>query len=218
MPRKLLQRNDSLPYHLTARTNNRQEFLPGIEQVWEIIGDECLFLNMVYEVEFHVVVLMPNHFHMILTVPQHDLGVVMNEFMRSVSRRSNRLSGRSGHVFGGPYHWSLINNTRYFGHALKYVYRNPVRAKICTRVEDYPFSTLHGLLGLVHLPFPIHLTRMGLELNLPSMEASQQLDWLNMPFPAEAESLIQQGLKKKLFGSITDRKTRRPFELLKCLV
>src|SRR5690606_20442105 len=106
------------------------------------------------------VVLMPNHFHMILTVPMHDLGVVMNRLMTSVSRRANLFSGRTGHLFGGPYFWSLIASFRYYGHALKYVYRNPVKGGLCERVERYPFGSLHGLLGYSHLPFPIHLTRI----------------------------------------------------------
>lgn len=218
MPRKLLQRNNSLPYHVTARANNRQEFPLKLRQFWEIVGNECLFLHIVYRVEFQAVVLMPNHFHMILTVPQHDLGIVMNEFMKSVSRRSNLLTGRSGHLFGGPYYWSLINNTRYYGHALKYVYRNPVRAKLCKKVEDYPYSTLFGLLGLGRLPVPICYTRVGMEISLPVEEGDRQLNWLNTPFPIEAEALIQRGLRKRLFDVMLDRKTRRPLELLSELI
>ena len=178
------------------------------------MGFECLNLTVIYEVEIHALVLMPNHFHMILTVPQHDLGKLMSVFMNSITRTANLLSGRSGHLFGGPYHWSLINSSRYFGHALKYVYRNPVRAKICSVAEDYPFSTLQGLLGSAHLPFPLYLTRVGMELDLPSAETSKHLEWLNKPFPKEAEDLIQRGLRKRLFDAIMDRKARRPFELL----
>jgi REP element-mobilizing transposase RayT len=147
------------------------------------MGTECLNLALVYEVEFHALVLMPNHFHMLVTVPKHDLGKVMSVFMASVTRTANLLSGRSGHLFGGPYHWSLINSSRYYGHALKYVYRNPVRAKLCSAVEEHPYSTLQGLLGETHLPFRLHFTRAGMELALPSAEPSEQLEWLNKPFP-----------------------------------
>jgi REP element-mobilizing transposase RayT len=218
MPRKLLKRSDRLPYHVTARANNRECFPLAMDKLWKIVEDECLFLSIVYEVEFHALVLMPNHFHIILTVPTHDLGVIMNEFMKSVSRRTNLESGRSGHLFGGPYHWSLINNSRYFGHALKYVYRNPVRAKICESVENYPYSTLFGLLGKAHLTFPLRFTRVGMEIALPSTEGELQLDWLNTPFPTESERLIQLGLRRRLFDSIIDRKTRRAFEPLNQLI
>lgn len=214
MPRKLLIKSDSLPYHVTARANNREKFHLPLTRLWELIGTECLNLALVYEIEIHALVLMPNHFHMIVTVPKHDLGKVMSVFMASITRTSNLISGRSGHIFGGPYHWSLINSSRYFAHALKYVYRNPVRARICDRVERYRFSSLQGLLGFSHLPFPIYLTRVGMEVALPAVEAFEQIDWLNKPFPAEAEMLIQKGLRKKVFDAMIDRKTRSPSNVL----
>lgn len=173
MPRKLLYRSDFLPYHVTARTNNRETFKLPLEQLWQIIGDECLNLILVYEAEFHALVLMPNHFHLLLTVPKYDLGKVMSIF-----------------------------------------YRNPVRAKLCELVESYRFSTLQGLMGMAHLPFPLSFTRPGMDLILPPLESPEYLQWLNRPFPKEAEGLIQRGLRKKLFDVIIDRKTRRSFEPL----
>lgn len=218
MARIPLQRTNTLPYHINARVNNREEFHLPLNICWEFMGLECLFLNIVYGVEFHALVLMPNHFHMILTVPEHDLGKVMNVFISTITRMSNLKSRRSGHLFGGPYHRSVIDSSRYFGHTLKYVYRNPVRAKLCTHVEDYPYSTLHGLLGFSHLPFPIHFTRTGMELSLPAIESFDLLDWLNTPFPKEAEELIRQGLRKRAFDTIMNRKTRRPLDLLNQLL
>jgi putative transposase len=218
MPRKTLIRSNVLPYHVTARVNNREPFHLPLPQVWKIMGNECLNLHLVYDVEFHSLVVMPNHFHMILTVPEHDLGQVMNVFMSSVTRLSNLLSGRSGHLFGTRYYWSLINNSRYFGHAYKYVYRNPVRARICEQVEDYRFSTLQGSLGVRHLPFPLFYTRVAMELALPSVDSHEQLEWLNRPFPTEAEALIQKGLRRTVFDTIIDRSTREPISALAHLV
>jgi putative transposase len=218
MPRKLLQRNSSLPYHVTARSNNRETFPIDLGRLWKVVGFECLVLSTVYEIEVQALVLMPNHIHMLLTVPKYDLGKVMDVFMSSVTRTANTLSGRSGHLFGGPYYGSLITGTRYYGHALKYVYRNPVKAKLCEWVEDYPYSSLHGLLGKSHLPFPICQTRNGLEVNLPAIEAQQQLEWLNRAFPNEADALIRKGLRKRTFDTILDRKTRRPVQLLSQLI
>jgi REP element-mobilizing transposase RayT len=182
--------------------------------MWKIIGNVCLNLHVIYGVEFHSLVMMPNHFHMLITVPEYDLGQVMRDFMSYTTRISNLISERSGHLFGGRYYWSLVNNSRYFGHAYKYVYRNPVRARLCERVEEYPYSTLHGALGFGHQPFPLYFTRVAMELVLPSCESAEQLEWLNRPFPKEAEEMIQKGLRNRVFDRIMDRDTRRPVELL----
>jgi REP element-mobilizing transposase RayT len=187
-------------------------------QMWKIIGDECLNIHLVYGVEFQSLVLMPNHFHMILTVPEHDLGIAMNVFMSAVTKLSNLLSGRSGRLFGSRYYWSLINSSRYFGHAYKYVYRNPVKANLSQSVETYPYSTLQGSLGLRHLPFPLYYTRVAMELSLPSEESDRQLEWLNKPFPKEAEALIQKGLRKRVFDQVLDLSTRKPVKLLEDLL
>ena len=218
MPRKLLFCTDTLPYHITARVDNREEFYLSLPMMWKVVGSECLSLRVTFGIEFQVLVLMPNHLHMILTVPEPNLGHAMNVFMSNVTRESNRVARRSGHLFGGPYHWSLIDSSLYFGHALKYVYRNPVRAKICEKVEDYAYSTLHGLLGRSHLPFPIHFTRVGMEVGLPSDRPEQLLEWLNTPFAMEAEQLIQMGLRKRVFKEILCRKDRRPYEPLRQLI
>jgi hypothetical protein len=53
-----------------------------------------------------------------------------------------------------------------------------------------------------------------MELALPAVEAYPQLEWLNRPFPKEAEALIQKGLRKRVFETVLDRETRRPVELL----
>jgi putative transposase len=213
MPRKPLQRCAFLPYHVTARANNREAFHVPLPRLWKVIGSEAFHLTSVFGVEIHAFVLMPNHLHALLTVPERDLGIVMDVFMSSITRIMNLVSGRSGRVFGGRYHHSLIRDSRYFRHVLKYVYRNPVRAGLASSVEDYPFSTLHGLLGRSHLPFPISRTRAAMELNLPHSEPYDQLVWLNRPFPSEAEALIRAALRKTTIQRIIDRKTRREHTL-----
>lgn len=218
MPRKNLIRTDCVPYHVTARANNREPFHLAPERFWALLGSELWVLSLVSGVEIHALVLMPNHFHLILTTPLHDLGKAMDLFMSEITRRLNRTTGRSGRVFGGPYHWTLINSTRYFHHVLKYVYRNPVKAGLVKRVEDYPFSTLHGLLGNSWLPVPIYFTRVAMELGLPSPEPDAQLEWLNRPFPNEFDYLIGKGLRKPCFEDLKDPNTRRAYPIFDQLI
>lgn len=120
-------------------------------------------------------------------------------FMRSITRTLNLESGRSGRVFGSRYHWTLIDSEIYFAHALKYAYRNPVRAGICQRVEEYPYSTLHGLLGCRRLGFPIDFPfQLDGYIHIPP-ETEDQLDWLNRPFRVEQQAAIQKALKRTRF-------------------
>jgi putative transposase len=215
MPRKTLIRSNEFPYHVTIRANNREHFPIELPRLWKILEFEALVLNVVFGVEFQSMVLMPNHIHIILTVPVDDLGYAMSTFFSSITKFSNAVTGRSGRIFGAPYHWSIITSTRYYGHVLKYVYRNPVKAELCKNVEDYPFSTLRGIFGAEPLGVPLCLTRVGMELNIPDPNLHWEwLDWLNRPFTKEAETLIRRCLKKKKIDSLLNRDTRKPEPLL----
>jgi putative transposase len=130
MPRKNLIRSNVYPYHVTARGNNKASFPCEPYQTWEIFNEKILEVQKKFGVKIHAFVMMSNHFHLLITTPHEDLGKVMETFMRSITRTMNAKSGRTGRVFGGPYHWSLINSNVYYDCALKYVYRNPVKAKL----------------------------------------------------------------------------------------
>ncbi len=219
MPRKKLQRSNDFPYHVTGRSNNRENFHLPLDEVWRIFESESLTLRILYDVKIHSLVLMPNHFHMLISVPTEDLGKIMCLFMANITKTINHRAGRSGHVFGGPYFWSIITSTRYYGHALKYIYRNPVRAQLCERVEEYRYSTIRGVLGFEHLCVPLAYTQIGMELNLPDFSYPfEWLDWLNTPFSTEAEEFIKQSLRKKEVRALLDRKTRTPIQILEQLL
>lgn len=187
--------------------------------MWSIFEREAFASHLLYGVEIQSLVLMPNHFHMIATTPELGLGSVMRDSLTRISKSTNAIAGRTGHLFGGPYYWTLIDNSRYFGHVFKYVYRNPVRAGLCENVQDYPYSSLYGRLGMAHLDFPLTYTRAGMEQQLPSPDSVDSwLRWLNRPFATEAEALIRSALKRKKFELPLDRATRTKPVLLESLL
>ena len=214
MPRKLLVRSNHFPYHVTARCNNREPFPCTLREVWKTLTNLSLEAHMLYGARTHGLVLMSNHFHLLMTTPREDIGVVMKRFLESGTKTLNLISGRSGRIFGSRYHWSLVNSARYFRQVLKYVYRNPVRAGVCERVEDYEFSTLQGLLGRSRLEMPLYFpfNEVGF-VGLPE-EPIDQIDWFNQPFRKEVEVAIKSGLKQTEFGPMRQGWNRTIAELL----
>ncbi|MGK5084791.1 hypothetical protein WDW37_15970 [Bdellovibrionota bacterium FG-1] len=199
MPRKNLIRNIQFPYHVTARSNNREPFPFEVSLFWKILCDQSFAIGMLFDARIHALVLMPNHFHMIISAPEHDLGVIMQEFMRSVTKTTNLKNGRSGRIFGASYHWTLINSPTYFAHAYKYVYRNPVRAGLCQSVEDFPFSTIENLSSIRPKAFPLWYPFGTSKFALIPNDISEQINWLNTPFLLEHEQEIQKALAKTIF-------------------
>ena len=155
MPRKALIRSTTLPYHVTARANNREPFPFKLDLFWTVLCNQCFDIGLIHDARIHALVLMPNHFHMLISTCGNDLGTTIRVFMRSITQVTHAKTGRSGRIFGGTYHWSLIDSPVYFAHAYKYVYRNPVRAGLCRNVEQHPFSTIEHLSSDRPVPFPL---------------------------------------------------------------
>jgi REP element-mobilizing transposase RayT len=201
MPRKKFYSTNEYPYHVTARTYKQEWFPLPMDEMWVVFSDYLHFIWKAYGVRVHAFVMMSNHFHMLVTTPEGNLDEAMEYFLREVCKRVNTTIGEENSVFGGPYHWSLIKNNIYYHHAYKYIYRNPVHAGICKRVEHYEYSSLRGLLGMDYLHVPAY-DNMDLIAN-----PSAQLKWLNNGYDDDSRLAIKKALHKKEFGFGRDRET-----------
>lgn len=156
------------------------------------------FIHQAYKVDIYAFVLMSNHFHLIIQFPENNMSESMNYFMRETSRVLSRGAGRINQTYGSRYFRSVIEKPKYFEHVYKYLYRNPVEAGLCNKVEDYPYSTLQIRLGIKNGIIP--LTRDLLIEETPT----STLKWLNKaPKPDDKEE-IRKGLKRPKFG-LTER-------------
>ena len=95
VPRKKLIYTDEYPYHVMARSNNREWFYVSKEDAWNIFVSEVNRTISRQGTLIHSFVLMDNHYHMLISATEeNDLGTVMRELQGRVSRRINRTSKR----------------------------------------------------------------------------------------------------------------------------
>jgi putative transposase len=205
MPRKPVKYQSEFPYHIYNRTVNGETFKIPLNQVWSIMEDYLYLTTIIYNLHIHSFVLMPNHFHLIAETPDSNLGSAMNFFMKETSVKINRAAGRINQTYGGRYGRTLISNEAYLVTVHKYVYRNPVRAQLCRRVEDYKYSTLRGLIGQSKLVIPV----IEDPILFCATDSSRNFAWLNRPTQPEHDLEIQTALRK----FVTCRKTGRPSRL-----
>ncbi len=137
----------------------------------------------------------------------------MKHFGSFATRTYNRKTGRVGHLFRGKYKWSLIDSPLYYAHAVKYVYRNPIKEGLAQKVEEYRFSTLHGILGESALPFPLFTTaNEQFSINFIPQRTEELLAWLNTPYKSEDADLVRKALRRKIFqisGGASANTTKR---------
>lgn len=209
MPRKLIINTDQHPYHITARSNNREWFDLPMEICFEIFGDKLEKTKTRYQIKIHAFVLMSNHFHMIVSTPNQNIGLALRYFLTETSRGLCNESNRINHIFGGRNYKSLIATGPYYAQCLKYIYRNPVRAGIVTKVEDYPWSTISKYPNKIQeLTSAIDL---GHENFLPP-EKIEQINWFNeAPSPLLQEELAR-AIRRPEFHFKPSRNTRKQIE------
>lgn len=195
MPRRRPLGKTFFPQHITARSINKESFFIPLPDVWDIMTNHLFFLHHSFNIELLAFLLMPNHFHLIARSPESNLSEAMNYFMRETSKAIGRSAGRINQIYGARYHRSEIDSYRYFTTAYKYLYRNPVRSGLCNQVEEYPYSTLPGLLGLRPLHIPLQPDALLFAPNF----SQETLNWLNQPTPPEIDEQIRRALRRKKF-------------------
>jgi len=88
--------------------------------------------------------LMSNHYHLLVRTPSGNLSRIMRHVNGVYTQRYNRRHKADGQLFRGRYKSILVEEDSYLLELLRYIHRNPVRAKICKSVEEYPWSSHHG--------------------------------------------------------------------------
>ena len=131
-------------YHALNRGNRRQTIFHKDE-------DYEAFLRVLeeglakYPVELYSYVLMPNHWHLVLR-PSEDGG--MGRLLRWVTATHTQRyhahydTSGEGHLYQSRFKSFPIEDDEHFLTVCRYVERNPLRAKLVSRAEDWKYGSL----------------------------------------------------------------------------
>jgi putative transposase len=147
MPRAPRPQGAGLIYHVTSRGNrrsaiyrddhDRQRFLGILEHVVSTFGWVC-----------HAYCAMTTHFHIQVTTLEATIAAGMQQLNGLYGQTFNRRHAERGHVFQGRYHSELIEREAHFVETARYIALNPVRAGLCRRPEEWPWSSYGATVGL----------------------------------------------------------------------
>ena len=92
---------------------------------------------------------MANHIHLLGQIQKgEDLPKLMQYLLFEYSRWYRSETEYVGHLWQGRYKSPLIEQESYFLECGRYIERNPLRAEIVKKAEDYPWSSYrHYALG-----------------------------------------------------------------------
>lgn len=153
-------------YHVINRANGRMGIFDTSEdyKLFERLMQEAKELT---DMRILAYTIMPNHWHLVLHPRgDGDLGLFMHRLTNAHTRHvhvKTKTIG-SGHLYQGRYKSFLVENDEYLLTLIKYVERNPVRARLVRLCENWQWGSawrrIHGSKAQIQLldtsptPFP----------------------------------------------------------------
>lgn len=127
-------------YHIYQRGNNK-EFIFEDDNMKSFILHTLEKYQRKLDYEVLAYVIMNNHYHLLLRANESPIGDIMFYLNNPLGKYVNGKLNRTGHVFEGRYKCKLVENDAYLIWLLRYIHRNPVKANICSNVDDYKWTS-----------------------------------------------------------------------------
>ncbi len=129
------------PQHVIQRGNNHQQIFFEEHDYW-FIREKLGAAAEKFQCEIHAYVLMPNHFHLLLTPHlENGVGKLMQYVGRYYVQYFNNRYDRRGTLWEGRYRATLLEPKRYLLAVAHYIEANPVRAGLVSEPSDYAWSS-----------------------------------------------------------------------------
>ena len=90
--------------------------------------------------EVHAACVLSTHYHLVLEAPVVALSNGVHELNWRYARYFNERYARFGHVFAKRFQTRVLDGEERVFETCAYVLLNPVKARLCERVEDWPWS------------------------------------------------------------------------------
>lgn len=145
-------------------TNKLRDARPGIHHVTVgATGDESYFLDDAdrwvwirrflrtldrYEWTCLSLCQLTTHVHAIVDIPDESISLGMHYLNSFYGKFFNEKNVRRGTLVRARYWSKPVEDDEQFVAAFRYVARNPVRAGLCARAEDWPWSSFATSCGL----------------------------------------------------------------------
>jgi putative transposase len=163
-----------IAHHVTQRGNNRQN-------VFFTDDERRMYLDILEQTSrqfglcVHGYCLMTNHVHIIAVPGQEEsLALGIGRASLRYSMAINKLHGRSGHLWQDRFFSCALDDKHYLD-AMRYVERNPVRAKMARRAWLWPWSSAAAHAGKEQSAHPALDMQAWAELGISAEDWRREL-------------------------------------------
>ncbi len=129
----------SSTYFITACTFQKQQLLQS-DKMARLFLDVLLSYRSQEKYLLHEFVLMPDHFHLLIT-PLSTLERALQLIKRSFSFRAKKELGLQGEIWEKSFYDRRVRGWGEYRSFRQYVHLNPVKRRLVTVPEEYPYSS-----------------------------------------------------------------------------
>lgn len=127
-------------YHVTSRGNN-QDFILSDPKHKAFLLKQIKDYNMKFDFELLAYVIMDNHYHLLIKANKAPISEIMFNINNFLGKYLVRELKRKGHILEKRYTCKTVETDTYLIWLLRYIHRNPIRAHICDKPDDYRWSS-----------------------------------------------------------------------------
>jgi putative transposase len=192
-PARETVRRSEQTYFVTSQTVERQPFFR--HERWAILMQEVFQHYRGVSYLLHAYVVMPDHFHLIIS-PQGSLERAMQNIKGGFSFRAKRAFDWKHDIWQPGFSDHGIRDAEDWDRHIAYIHHNPVKAKLCLISEDYRYLALN-LDPIPQRLKPLTLARSHGEAEAPPLQKAG-----TAKFTAETVPLQKPGTAKSAAGAL----------------
>jgi REP element-mobilizing transposase RayT len=113
-----------------------QQFIDLLQEITEL-----------FNVKVAAYRLLPTHYHLLLQTPDADLSRCMRHLNGVYTQKYNVSHSCDGTLFRGRYKSILVDADNYLLQLVRYIHRNPLKAGLVKRLDQYVGSSHRGYLS-----------------------------------------------------------------------
>ena len=170
----------------------------GKEQIFFSKGNYEYLLQLMkryyqkYGVSVVAYCLMPNHYHFLLRQETDEpLSKFMQVLFNAYAQAVNIEQERSGTLFEGRFRHKRVDKWEYLVMLCRYIHRNPVKARLASKPEDWLYSNYQEWIGMMNSDL---VDRIFVQDHFPNPE-----EYIAFVNDVEAEKKSYEKISKYMF-------------------
>ena len=134
-------------YHVMNRGRRSEEIFYE-KKDYEMFVELLKESSEMWNIRVAAYCLMTNHYHIFVQTPDGNIARAMRHINGVYTQRFNRSHLCDGQLFRGRYKSILVGGDSYLLQLVRYIHRNPVKAGIAKKPDDYGWSSHKGYVSV----------------------------------------------------------------------